>query len=316
MKKWLKRILYFSVFLFILLNIICASQAYKLTHVYDRGTEPKGAAKAMGFFSVAKTIILGQDNYKLALKDKPKQLAETIELTTSDGLKLEGWDVEQKNAIGTVILFHGHGGNRVGVLNEAEAFYNLRYNVVMVDFRAHGNSSGNSSSIGYLESADVKAAYDFVSRSGEKNIILYGISLGAASITKAMHDYAAIQPKKIIIEMPFATLQDAVKGRLKMMNVPGQPFATLLTFWGGIEQGFWAFNNKPEEFVKSINVPVLMQWGKQDTRVSEAETNSVFANLASKDKSLVIYENSGHQSLCTNEEGKWLSTVIAFLNKK
>jgi esterase/lipase len=212
-------------------------------------------------------------------------------------------------------MFHGHGGNRAGLTTEALAFHNFGYNVCMVDFRAHGNSDGTICTIGYKEAADVKAAYDFVVSKGETNIILYGISLGAATITKAVADYKEIKPSKVILEMPFGSLLQAVKGRVRMMHLPEQPISTLLTFWGGAQQGFQAFDLNPSDYAKQIHIPVLLQWGKNDIRVTADETTEVFDNLGTKDKTLVVYENSGHQSLLNNEPEKWRANVSHFLEK-
>ena len=59
--------------------------------------------------------------------------------------------------------------------------------------------------------------------------------------------------------MPFGSLPDAVKGRVKIMGLPQEPISTLLTFWGGVQNGFWAFNLKPSEYAKKIKCPVLLQ---------------------------------------------------------
>jgi len=126
-------------------------------------------------------------------------------------------------------------------------------------------------------------------------------------------DHYSIKPEKVILEMPFATLLDGVKGRLRMMHVPEQPMSSLLAFWGGVEQGFWAFDHRPVDYASKLNCPVLLQWGINDPRVTQAETNAIFKNLASHDKQMMVYARSGHQSLCKNEQEKWLSTVGAFL---
>ena len=147
---------------------------------------------------------------------------------------------------------------------------------------------------------------------GENNIVLWGISMGASTIAKAIKDYK-LDPKKIILEMPFGTIEDAVKGRIKMMGLPPQPIATLLTFWGGTEHAFWAFGMKPAEFVKEIKCPVLLQWGKNDPRVSRAEEDIIFKNIASNNKKFVIYENTGHESICKKETAKWEAEVATFL---
>ncbi len=112
--------------------------------------------------------------------------------------------------------------------------------------------------------------------------------------------------------MPFGSIADAVVGRIKMMNLPAQPLSTLLTFWGGTIHGFWAFGMKPTEYAKKVKCPVLLQWGKNDPRVSQKETDAIYNNITSQ-KKLVIYENSGHQNLAENEPEKWKENVTAFL---
>ncbi|MBC7866048.1 MAG: dienelactone hydrolase family protein, partial [Gloeobacteraceae cyanobacterium ES-bin-316] len=107
-------------------------------------------------------------------------------------------------------------------------------------------------------------------------------------------------------------LFDAVKGRLKIMQLPPQPLATMLTFWGGTIHGFFAFNLKPAEYAKKIECPVLLQWGKNDPRVSSAETELIYNNIIGP-KKLVLYENSAHESLCKKETLKWTNEVTAFL---
>ena len=131
-----------------------------------------------------------------------------------------------------------------------------------------------------------------------------------------MADDKDIQPEKIILQMPFGSLTDAVNGRLRIMKLPQQPMGTLLTFWGGLEHGFWAFNYKPFVYARQVHTPVLLQWGRKDPRVSEAETNAIFTNLASANKKLVIYEQSGHEDLLKSEPEKWIKTVTDFLNEK
>jgi pimeloyl-ACP methyl ester carboxylesterase len=136
--------------------------------------------------------------------------------------------------------------------------------------------------------------------------------MGASTITKTIHDYQ-LQPQKVILEMPFGTIEDAVKGRLKLMGLPPQPIATLLTFWGGTEHGFWAFGMKPREYVKSISCPVLLQWGKNDPRVTKSEETILYNNIPGTNKKFVVYENAAHESLCKKEPGKWKTEIKAFL---
>ena len=312
MKRVLKALLRLVIVLFVLLNIVVAFHAYKFTHFYNNGENAvKKAAEKTGW-DKTKEILFGINAEKKQNDVTTDSTFKTVYLKTKDSLKLEAWYIPVDSAAGTVLLFHGHGGNKSGVIKEAESFNKMGYNTLLVDFRAHGNSEGNTCTIGFDESEDVKLAYDYISSKGEKNIVLWGISMGASTITKAVKDYQ-LNPKKIILEMPFGTIKDAVRGRLKIMGLPAEPIGTLLTFWGGTEHGFWAFGMKPQEFASEIKCPVLLQWGKNDPRVSKSEEEILFNNLPNSNKKFVIYESAGHESLCKKENEKWEVEVAAFL---
>jgi uncharacterized protein len=310
MKKIVKFLLYTAITVFVLLNVVTVFHAYKFTHFYDIGEVVNKKTEDKTGWDKTKEILFGIN----AIKQQnilPDSIFKTITLTSTDGIQLSGWYVKADNAKGTVCMFHGHGGKKSGMITEAEEFRKMGYNTLLIDFRAHGSSKGNTCTIGYYEAEDVKLAYDYIQLKGEKNIILWGISMGAATITKAINDYD-LKPTKIILEMPFASILQAAEGRIKMMKLPAQPLATLITFWGGVEHGFWAFKMKPFEFVKKINCPVLLQWGKNDPRVAQAETDAIFKNIISQ-KKLVVYDSCGHESLCKKENKKWLTEVTNFL---
>lgn len=313
MKKLFRFLLKTILVLFLLVNIITVFHAYKFSHIYDPGQVTLKRNEEKTGWDKAKEILFGVNVVKQQ-NVVPDSTMETVLLTTQDSIRLEAWYIKTNAAAkGTVILFHGHVSKKSAVMKEAEGFRNLGYNTLLVDFRAHGGSGGNTCTIGYFETEDVKLAYDYILQKGEKNIVLWGISMGAAAISKAMNDYP-LQPSKIILEMPFSSLLQAAEGRIKMMGLPAEPLAGLVTFWGGVENGFWGFSLKPSEFVKNIKVPVLLQWGRQDPRVHQEETDIIYKNIAAK-KQLVIYETAGHESLCKMENDKWMASVNGFLNQ-
>ena len=311
MKRVLKIFLWTILILFILVNFISATNAYKFSHFYDLGEIVIKSDEQKTSWDHVKEIFFGINYIKKQNVPIPVSFS-TVTLLTKDNIKLDAWYGKANNAKGSVALFHGYGDNKTKILDEGKAFLNMGYNVLLLDFRAHGNSGGNTCTIGYLETEDVKLAYDFLKNKNEKNIVLWGISMGAATIAHAVDEYN-LQPSKVILEMPFATMKNAAEGQLKTMHLPEEPLAILLTFWGGAEQGYWAFGIKPEEYVKKIHCPLLMQVGVHDLRVTPEESKEVFENC-NQPKQLIIYDNSGHESLCKKEPLKWLASVSAFLN--
>jgi len=311
-RQLLKRLFFTASVLFLLINLIIISQAYHLTHFYEHGTVKPLKEQTTGFWNQTKLVLFGLKQEKLT-GTVPDSTYRNIKLITKDSLFLDAWLISVPHSKGSIAIFHGNGSEKSANLSQSNTFNEMGYSTLLVDFRAHGLSSGNTCTIGYREAEDVKLAYDFLKSSGEKNIILYGISMGASTVTKAVADYG-LTPSKIILEMPFASLLETAEGKMRMTGLLAKPLGSLLTFWGGLINGFWAFDMKPKEFVKKIKCPVLLQWGEKDKGVTKAEISEMFKNISSS-KKLVVYENSGHENLCENEPDKWEENIDEFLEQ-
>lgn len=308
--RWIGRVIIAQL---ILINISAAFHAYRFTHYYDDDkirNLPSSAGKP-----ILRTwrMMTGKRLPKSQVQYYPVVPYDSVQLTTTSGLKLESWYMKADSAKGTVILFHGLNSNKGNVLSEAFAFYSFGYNTLLVDMRAHGNSEGGVNSLGYKESEEVKLAYDFVKNKGEKNIILWGMSLGAVIISKAVWQYD-LTPQKIILELPFDRLQDHIRARARISGFPGEPFGFFVTFWTGAEQGYWGYAHKTSRYVKKISCPVLLQWGNADEYVMKKEIDRIFSSIRSADKKLEVYEGAGHGPLLPGHEMQWKKAVTGFLN--
>ncbi|GAA4414057.1 alpha/beta hydrolase [Nibrella viscosa] len=311
--KWFRHSLRIFFGILVLLNVILAFHANRFTYFYDNPRKLP-ARKAEEYTTAEKLTgsLFGMKFIKSVVDGFPQVPHETVRLLTNDGFLLEGWYVPARQPQGTVILCHGHASNKAKILAETQYFHELDYNTLSFDFRAHGNSSGNVCTIGYRETRDLEAAYEYVAGRGEQNIVLWGVSMGAATILKAIPEHN-LKPSRIILECPFATMYDAVKGRIRTMHLPESPASELLLLWGGLQRGMWSFGYRPDAYARDLTMPVLLNWGARDPRVLRHETDTIFRNLGSRHKQLVIYENSAHQSFCKNEEAKWKEAISRFL---
>lgn len=97
------------------------------------------------------------------------------------------------------------------------------------------------------------------------------------------------------------------------MGLPAFPAASLLTFWGGIENGFWAFGFKPEEYAKAVKCPTLLMYGEKDKNVSREEIDNIFANLGGK-KRLGLFPTAGHENYFVNYGNDWMGFVTGFMD--
>jgi uncharacterized protein len=309
MKKWFKRAGYTVVVLFILLNVMAIFHAWQFTHFYPD-------AKALDLKNLTlgqkvKMLFMGYEFPKSVVIAVPDVAYETVNLSMTDALKISGWLIPVDSSTKAAILFHGHGSQKGSLLNQAAYLRQLGYSTLLVDFRAHGDSEGTTCTVGYNESEEVETAFQFMKERGYDDIVLYGSSMGAAAIIKAVHD-TDLKAAKLILEMPFGSLPDAVKGRMRIMGLPGSPLSELLTFWGGTEHGYWAFAYSPCDYADELKMPVLLQWGDQDPRVLEHETQCIYQNL-SGEKQLVVYKGAVHQSLYKYDASLWEQSVRKFL---
>lgn len=302
---------------FVLFNISAALYAYKLSHFYD---DPSllNERPPENIFTKTWRLFSGPRLPKSMDTEFPNFAYDTVTFKTEKNIFIEAWyGKTDLIAKGTVILFHGLTISKSKVLAEADEFRYLGYNVMLVDFRAHGNSGGYTTTIGVRETEEVKLAYDYVSQLGEKKIVLWGSSMGAVTIAKTFADYT-IKPAGVILEMPFASLQTHLKARARMIGFggfPEIPFGFFVTSWMGIERGFNGFTHQTAKYAKKISCPVLMEWGALDPFVLKEETDNVFAAITYPNKKLVIYDHASHESFVQNDPLKWRIETERFLSE-
>lgn len=105
---------------------------------------------------------------------------EDVELTTTDGVTLSGWYVRSRNGA-AVVLAHGAGSTRSGVLDQAVVLARHGYGVLLFDARGHGRSDGRAMDFGWYGNEDIVAAVSFLAVrpdvDGER-IGVVGLSMG------------------------------------------------------------------------------------------------------------------------------------------
>ena len=111
-----------------------------------------------------------------------------------------------KEPKGVIAYFHGNADNLHRWGKIANAYTKFGYDVLVMDYRGYGKSSGPRNE-DYLYS-DAQFFYDFAKdHYGEKKIVVYGRSLGGSFAVKIA---AENEPKAVILEATFFNLQDIV----------------------------------------------------------------------------------------------------------
>jgi uncharacterized protein len=308
-RKLLRRLLWAFAIILILMNISAYFHAYKFTHFTTINVIKTKGSRNLSMIEKIKTVFLGINNPRPQNKKIPIQKFETIKLRSNK--IIECWNIKTDSAKGTVVLFHGFSGEKSSMLDKSDEFIRLGYNTLLVDFMGCGGSEGIQTTIGFKEAEEVKTSFDYLGQKGEKKIYLFGTSMGAVAILKAINDYN-INPAAIIIECPFGSMYQTTVSRFRSLGVPAFPMAGLLVFWGGVQNGFWGFSHNPIRYSNKVFCPTLLLYGEKDEKVSRKEIDEIFANLNSQ-KKLVTYPLAGHENYLSKYKKEWIEDIKDFL---
>jgi alpha-beta hydrolase superfamily lysophospholipase len=282
------------------LNAVASLGAYSLTHFRTPGQLGLGQPKLVS------TKLPSDIGLSYTTQRIPVQPEEW----------LEAWYIPTQNATakGTVLLFPGNGGSKARqLLAPAQVFHNLGYDTLLIDFRGVGGSSGSTTTLGMREAEDVAIAANYAQNNFDSPVVLYGVSMGSAAILRAVAA-EGVQPDAIILELPFSTMLNAVRSRLREARAPTFPLAELAVFWGSVQHGFNGFAHNPVVYAKQVTVPTLILQGELDKWTTSKEIDRLFGNLGGE-KRLAIFPNVGHNLLVTVDRELWQQENSQFLDK-
>ncbi|MFI6095190.1 alpha/beta hydrolase [Lentzea sp. NPDC051213] len=189
-----------------------------------------------------------------------------VRLVTADGLMLEGWHFELPDALATVVVFPGNGGNRMGRVPLARELTSRGLSVLLFDYRGYGDNPGKPTEEGLTY--DARAALDLI----DGPVIYFGESLGAA-VAVELATYRA--PKGMVLRSPFSSLAAAGSH-----HYPWLPVKMLLQ------------DKYPVlERVSAVDVPTVVVLGTADSVVPPAQSREVATAARAR---LVEVEGADH----------------------
>lgn len=238
---------------------------------------------------------------------------ESVEFASASGATLKGWLLAGEAGKGVIVLMHGVRGNRLQTLSRARWLNRQGYTTLLFDFQAHGESSGQQITFGYLESRDAQAAVQFVrQRFPHAKLGVIGISLGGAAAALAE---PPLPIDVLVLEMVYPDIHQAIENRLaRYLGGWARPLAPLLEAQLQPRLGVGVEALRPIAHVPSLAVPKLFIVGERDRHTPLNESQELF-EAARTPKELWVVPGAQHEDLYQVARAAYEQRVLAMLSK-
>ncbi len=240
------------------------------------------------------------DNHYLASYDKKILHAISVKNVTNN------W----------VIIVHGYDSEALNMGCYAENFYNMGYSVLIVDQRGFGLSEGNETSMGFKEKTDIRKWIDYLNRNGAEKIILFGVSMGAATVMLVSGTNLPLNVYAVIEDCGYTSVYDEFRYNLKrMFRLPENPFMYIAEIYVKFRYG-WKLNkyNSCKSAVSLCKIPILFIHGSADDFVPFYMHEELFESAVCEKEKLIIYGAGHAESHIINKELYW-NTIEQFIKK-
>lgn len=169
---------------------------------------------------------------------------EDVAFRSGDGTEIKGWWVPGSPGRGTVVMVHGLNRSRIEMVRRLPFVHEGGWNALLIDLRHHGASGGQATTFGVREKDDVAAAARFARERAPGPVVLWGVSLGGASVVLAAAEDPTVAG--VICDSSYRSLDDTVRHHLRLFRgfrwwlriVPSWPVADLSIYWIGKRGGF------------------------------------------------------------------------------
>lgn len=240
---------------------------------------------------------------------------EEVTIMAFDGTKLYGRYYHIADGAPVELLFHGYRSHPYRDCSGGHALSRkLRFNALVVDQRAHGNSGGHTISFGIKERLDCLAWTNYITqRFGTKvPVILSGLSMGAATVLMASELDLPENVACIIADSPYSSPRAIIEKVCTDKGYPislCRPFLWLAAFLYG---GFRLNSCTAMDAVRNASVPVLLIHGEDDRLVPYEMSIQIAATCASRVE-VATFPDAGHGLCYMTDPLRYEDVVYQFL---
>lgn len=218
---------------------------------------------------------------------------EELNFNVEPGVQINGLHFYHEKPYGLILYFHGNTRSIKGWAKYAKDFYRYGYDVVLVDYRGFGKSTGRR--VNETEMLDdMQFVYsELATRFTEKHLIVYGRSLGSGFATKVASDNS---PRYLILDAPYFSFQKVVERFLPILPV----------------QLLLRFHLRTDVWIKKVKCPTYIIHGTKDWLIPISNSEKL-QEINPRKITLIRIVGGGHNNLPSfNEYHNFIRDILQY----
>ena len=240
---------------------------------------------------------------------------ETI--NSFDNLKLHGYKVlNPNNSNKWVITVHGYTSEGINMSSYAKNYYDMGYNVLIPDLRSHGLSEGDYIGMGWDDRLDIVSwINNILEDNADAEIILHGVSMGAATVSMVSGEDLPSNVKAIVADCGYTSVWDEFAYQLDdLFSLPQFPILNVSSLVSKVRAGYFLGTASSLKQVEKSKTPILFIHGDKDDFVPYYMMEELY-NATSSEKEMLTIKDAGHAKSSEVDPETYWTTVYNITNK-
>ncbi|MBR7133338.1 MAG: alpha/beta hydrolase [Clostridia bacterium] len=216
----------------------------------------------------------------------------------------------------TIILFHGYRASAARDYACAlKEYFDLGFNVLLVDQRSHGESEGRLITFGVKESRDVLSWINFATENlGAEKIVLGGISMGATTVLLSCAHGLPDCVVGITADSGYSSPEEIIKlVAKKFMKLNASFFIPFLNLLCRLFGNFSIYNANVLDAIKNTDIPILFIHGKNDGLVPYEMSVTAYNSINERGR-IVLVDGADHGLSYLIDKNKVSGEMKSFLS--